>query len=597
MGLTFGLTKKQNKDSAPCARIDALEPRTLFALTPVHAAANPGFHDTQIINFNNRLYFHGTDANHGKELWSTDGTTQGSTLVKDITPGAADSVFIKDSMIVLNGSLYFATVDSNAQRVTLWRTDGTEAGTIVLLEYDGIIDTNSAVAEPILVAADEKIYFATLDATDPANLVETIWQSDGTPAGNLALVQFTPGISTQGTPLRPRLTAVGDDLFFIKTGISSGTSALWYSDGTGPGTVAVKAGSIDAAIEFQGKAYFTVSRPNTTEFYSTDGTSGGTQLIHAFGRVNTSSFFVAGNTLYVEQDGIGIWGYQATPQSLLPLQYKEDGFKWPVFNALSMHDFKGKLLVQTYDGTFIADGSSVTQLPIYGDLQVREDYIYSTAAMYQSQEIWRSDGTLTGNKRVVLFPHGIDSSDPDIRHIVYMGTLGSTVYFEYQGEWETWATNGASNKLVRVDTISPSGRNAVSFNGALYFVTGEMLYAVEPARGTVGGTIFEDLDHDRFRSAEDYLAGITVYADLNRNGKLNSNEPRAVTDANGEYRFAVPAGEYDINIRGVTNYMESDNDFPVAAESQRQSINDSGFRSRRFFSHRNHRRNCLSRPE
>lgn len=40
-----------------------------------------------MLEYKGRLFFFGHDHIHGKELWSTDGTPEGTTMFKDIYPG------------------------------------------------------------------------------------------------------------------------------------------------------------------------------------------------------------------------------------------------------------------------------------------------------------------------------------------------------------------------------------------------------------------------------------------------------------------------------------------------------------------------------
>jgi VCBS repeat-containing protein len=62
-------------------------------------------------------------------------------------------------------------------------------------------------------------------------------------------------------------------------------------------------------------------------------------------------------------------------------------------------------------------------------------------------------------------------------------------------------------------------------------------------QGVVTGVKFEDLDLDGTRDpGEQGLPGWTIYADLNNNGRLDLNEPSAVTGPDGSYSLAVPTG-------------------------------------------------------
>jgi len=76
--------------------------------------------------FNNSVYFAAVDGTHGEELYATDGTDAGTFLVKDITPGAIGSM--PSQLIVFNGSLYISCQQSKQ----LWKSNGTEAGTVLV---------------------------------------------------------------------------------------------------------------------------------------------------------------------------------------------------------------------------------------------------------------------------------------------------------------------------------------------------------------------------------------------------------------------------------------------------------------------------------
>ncbi len=72
-----------------------------------------------------RLLFRGWDADHGFELWSTDGTAAG-TIQMDLAPGSASSY--PDSFVVAAGRVWF-TANDPAHGREIWVSDGTPAGT------------------------------------------------------------------------------------------------------------------------------------------------------------------------------------------------------------------------------------------------------------------------------------------------------------------------------------------------------------------------------------------------------------------------------------------------------------------------------------
>ncbi|MCX2742662.1 T9SS type A sorting domain-containing protein [Mangrovivirga sp. M17] len=86
---------------------------------------------------NNELYFIANDGNTGLELWKTDGTEEGTVLVKDLYPGLESSY--PNNFTVANGKLYFSTAKSELKPL-LWSTNGTEQGTQIVQEFTNIPD-------------------------------------------------------------------------------------------------------------------------------------------------------------------------------------------------------------------------------------------------------------------------------------------------------------------------------------------------------------------------------------------------------------------------------------------------------------------------
>ncbi len=72
------------------------------------------------------FYFNADDGEHGFELWASDGTAEGTRLVKDVLPGPFGSYPI--GLATAQGSLYFLANDG-VHGTELWRSDGTAATT------------------------------------------------------------------------------------------------------------------------------------------------------------------------------------------------------------------------------------------------------------------------------------------------------------------------------------------------------------------------------------------------------------------------------------------------------------------------------------
>jgi ELWxxDGT repeat protein len=72
------------------------------------------------------MFFGADDGVNGHELWVTDGTVEGTRLVKDIRPGNEGSFLSK--FVEVDGLLYFGASDGDHGQ-ELWVSDGTEEGT------------------------------------------------------------------------------------------------------------------------------------------------------------------------------------------------------------------------------------------------------------------------------------------------------------------------------------------------------------------------------------------------------------------------------------------------------------------------------------
>lgn len=130
------------------------------------------------------LLFYQTDADHGYELWKSDGTADGTALLKDLNPGPGSSRFYFLANVG-ERTIFIKATDSD--RGTLWATDGTASGTIQL--SDVIAELPSPTNVDNFGVADGIFYFRGIDTAHGAE----VWQTDGTPAGTRLVADIKPG--------------------------------------------------------------------------------------------------------------------------------------------------------------------------------------------------------------------------------------------------------------------------------------------------------------------------------------------------------------------------------------------------------------------
>jgi ELWxxDGT repeat protein len=406
-----------------------------------------------LASVNDTLFFSADDGVFGIELWKSDGSQDGTMLVKDIntnpypgpsmTPGS-----LPEGLTNVNGTLFFAAFDSVWDR-ELWKSNGIEEGTVLVKD----ILTGASSNPYELTDMNGTLYFTAGDMDGQRDL----WKSDGNEDGTILVKDFTYAW---------KLTNVNGTLFFWADDGEHGRE-LWKSDGTENGTVMLK--DINPGLE--GSSYWPGDITN----------------------VDDTIFFIA----YNEVHGHELWTSDGTEDGTMLVKdiVLGDGSSHPIY----LTDVNGTLFFNANDGVHgdelwksdgTEDGTVMVKDIIPGEVQSSPEELTNvngTLFFRADWRLWKSDGSEDGTIMVKdLYPR-------------YLTDVKGTLFFISEDGvhgLELWKSDGTEEGTVLVADIYPGGESAFSYydspeltyaNGTLFFtaedgIHGRELWALETVK-------------------------------------------------------------------------------------------------------------------
>jgi ELWxxDGT repeat protein len=427
-----------------------------------------GIGPLQITPLGDKAFFSGSDPQHAQELWVTDGTSAGTALFKDINPGFGYGFpgFGRSVIRVLNGQLLFFAGDG-VFGFELWQSDGTEEGTHLLKDIApgpgwGIIYGFSG-----MTVVGGTAYFHGLSAHGLE-----LWKSDGTEAGTAEVKNITA--VTTSLPVSNGFFAggffdLGGKLLF---GANDGTNGVepWISNGTAAGTFLLK--DLDSSPLWSNP--FTVMPwggryllESNRRFWMTDGTPTGTSsLFPVPPPYDEESPFSALGTIFFsgrDVDGFELWktdGTAAGSSKILDLNPGPGGSDpsdFTPFNSAVLFTAR----VSFNRGLWRTDGTtpgtySLTAGPVTDAKEITP--LGSTALFIANvpdagKEPCRTDGTPAGTVLLKDIRAGVDSSDPG--PMVRLGSRALFTAFDDASGRELWASDGTEAGTILLADIKP----------------------------------------------------------------------------------------------------------------------------------------------
>ena len=375
-------------------------------------------------DLNGILLFQGDDGGAaGAELWKSNGTAAGTSLVKDLQPGPG-SCFPGE--LTRAGSSVFFRCDAEYSP-DVWKTDGTSAGTRRIFSPALSPDGGSGTPAKDLTPHGHDLLF--LGMYDYYFL--TLFKTDGTEEGTEQI-------------------GLGDVLSLVSLGnhvlFQSDPDELWESHGTSTapvllGKILPADRSLDSSSVRKGVLYFAGTTPATgEELWQSDGTPAGTRLVAEIvpgpDSKRLGPFAVAGPTLFFVAGGNELWTNDARGTRLVRKLPGDSGAGVRSLTALG-----GRVYFSYDDGVngrelWVSDGTRARTrmlkdvLPGSGSSHPRELHVEGNVLLFSAAdgvhgfEPWRSDGTAAGTRMLQDIAPGSLSSNP-----TEFTASGSYVYF------------------------------------------------------------------------------------------------------------------------------------------------------------------------
>ncbi len=394
----------------------------------------------EFTEYNGLVYFRANDGTNGIELWKTDGTEAGTVLVQDINAGAGNS--LPTGLTVFDGKL-FLRANNGTSGTELFVFDGTD---LTLLKDINLGTANAAPSN--LTPFDGLLYFSANDGVSGVEL----WKTDGTTAGTSLISDLNPS----GNSSPNNFIVFQDKLYFQATNGTLGRE-LFVFDGTDIGLVAdINLGTGNSSpsemIVYNDKLYFEADNGTSRQLWVYDGTNPPSEIsINPEGNATPTNLAVFKGRLYFSAIRSGT---ASSPRSLFYYEDSDPGIIVQVLggdvatNPLRMTVVDDLLFFSADDGIngselWAFDGGANTPYlvkdinPSIGSVPSNfmaiRGKLYFTAnegtgtGAASRSELWTSDGTESGTQRTS--PEKINNdANAVVNNLLYSEAL-STLFF------------------------------------------------------------------------------------------------------------------------------------------------------------------------
>jgi len=445
------------------------------------------------------LYFTRGHVDRGAELWRSDGTAAGTRLVKMIREDPSDTTMSSAPPLLAVGDQLLFCANDGVHGQELWRSDGTAAGTGMVMEiypgtyYPGAIFNGPAVLGGVL-------YFT---GWDPVNGTQP-WRSDGTAAGTSRIRNANDSLSSE--TLGPFTAAEGQ--IYFSAGLSGiGPYHIYRGDGSLVVEVPGRNPFAVLPVVMGGAVYVRVNQQATgRELWRYTG-AGGLAIVKDLNPGTSGSFPTDAGVpptaasdwiLLRANDGesVKLFAVRSTGDPVQLLQGEPDFFdpskRNPIniemiaaegrrifFYAASLQPVGGMGLWVS-DGTVAGTrvvrnfgaGANRMWMTTMMTPPVKGGFYFCTKNEMQSSQLWRSDGTPEGT--VMVASHIGDSQVATIGSLTKLGR--KLYYLSGRQEGPLWELCVVDLPPTEVKTAVAAG---VSHGGSTALLGGDATLATD----------------------------------------------------------------------------------------------------------------------
>lgn len=453
---------------AALAPLPAEADQTRPPVGPVFTEVRPG-----AVEFAGFLYFTASTSATGWELFRTDGTQAGTTLVKDFNAGSAEGN--PGNLTVVGNRLYLNATPGPGQNsdVVFYLLD-TAPTTVVGTTVQGAAGPGRGT---VMGSVGSKVLIGHYENNLNYGLYGLATGSNFT--------KISSGFDSVDPTARPFGANLGG-WFYYRSSNNSGTpdgAEVWKTDGTTTAKVkeiAPAAAGSDPVVlgATSDRVYFTASAgSNDRELYATDGTSAGTQVLTddadhpGTTSVTVSSPAATGSTFYFvnssQSTGDEPWKSAGTAAST---QLVKDVDPGPAASASTLASFKGGFAMLRGSRVYYSNGTANGTVLLTDKAEGGFGLAFFTPASGgrayfaggfngYGGVVWRTDGTPAGT--LGLTAGGFDPPNANgVQSASYLATLDDDVIFfgrtDTTSNLRVHLIDRSAPDLLRANTVLPT---------------------------------------------------------------------------------------------------------------------------------------------